>query len=616
MAEERATAGHPFWGCRWGILPRPGRRYLQWRYSQCRNLVAGKRILEVPSGEGLGLSYLSRAAQIVCLDYHLPAVATATTRGDQRRTVGGLCADMAKLPFKPGSFECVVSLEGLEHLDRDHGVQFLAGVHHALADDGLFLLSCPLCVEGRHSGNAYHRHEWTWADLKEVLQAGWSIERTCFSERLGHVVWCALRRRPASTMDSPRLLRTQANRGVAQAMAGVRQWMQLCWKDGGAGFEPQAEAALLPTCFAVLASECTGDLETYPDSLRSQTATQIASRQDPETGLFDPGPLNQRDLSAHSVTYLRLQATYFGIHALDALGATCRSSIRLVERLQDKSYLRGWLDGGPWSNPWLHSNNIMFALTFLEYDCRRNGTKASLDAFDETLLYLDERQDPATGLWQPDYGVNLENAVYAAYHFFPYYFWRGCCPRYVDVAIDSVLAIQKADGLFGPGIGGGACEDLDAVHTLAMLSLTTDYRAEDVRRALIRCFWRLLQIQNADGGFPNKVWHPLALSRKRRLARALRLEWLRPYQDERPKWFFSGWKRLGCDLGRSDMWSAWFRPLALKVIVDRYPDLADLPPTGRYRRLPGLGWHDTKAIQAARAESLPREAAPGQSVPR
>jgi hypothetical protein len=298
-----------------------------------------------------------------------------------------------------------------------------------------------------------------------------------------------------------------------------------------------------------------------------------------------------------------MQATYFGIHALNALGRAPRLPVALVSRFRDKGYLRGWLDGGPWHNPWMHSNTIMFALCFLQAAAHHWGARDAIECLDEVLGYLNERQHGQTGLWQPDDGIDQENAVYAAYHFFPFFFWRGCRPQYVEAIIDSTLGIQKADGLFAPGGGGGACEDLDAVHTLVMMSHISNHRADDVRSALERCFEALLRVRQSDGGFLNYPDANPPESLKRRVAEATGLAVLLGRPARRRLWCYSGWRVLSCPVNESDMWSAWFRPLSLKLIADRYPERFSAAEIGRYRGLPGLGWH----VPAAIAKSRPAE---------
>ncbi len=389
---------------------------------------------------------------------------------------------------------------------------------------------------------------------------------------------------------------------VAAAQRALDEWLRTCWQQPLATFHVDGQPAFMPTCFAVLAAEFSGLLRTLGKERRREIADALLAFQREETGLFEPGTLRRKELTSHSATYLRFQATYFAIHALDALDQRPRHEIRVTGRLCNIDYLRGWLDGGPWGNPWLHSNNIMFALTFLQHRHATQDDPAALRAFDALLAYLDDRQDAATGLWQPDEGVDLANGMYAAYHFFPYYFWRGVRPRHVERIIDSSLAVQHRDGLFGIGRGGGACEDLDAVHALVMMSLISGHRREDVDHALRTCLHRILIGQNPDGGFPNRL-PPLQKKHKSWKAHVRNVLPMPERPAPQPVWYHSGWRLLSCPRGASDMWSAWFRPLAAQLIVEHlgHGSCTSLPPS--YRRLPGLGWHDPARIERSQRET-------------
>src|SRR6185295_12378693 len=118
--------------------------------------------------------------------------------------------------------------------------------------------------------------------------------------------------------------------------------------------------------------------------------------------------------------------------ASNALGHTVAVPAPFIEKVCNRDFLIGWMDGGPWQNPWLHSNNIMFALTFLQFQWAATGSDVALQRIDDVLDYLDRRQDPLTGLWQPPDGPDNYNALYAAYHFWPYYFWRGRRPQLIE----------------------------------------------------------------------------------------------------------------------------------------------------------------------------------------
>ena len=136
MAEERATSGNRFWSYRFGILPTPGQQYLEWRHRLCAPHVAGKRVLDVPSGEGLGRRHFRSAQSVTSVDYAHAALKGATSHSSPIGTA--VCASMTTLPFITASYDCVVSLEGLEHLDKADGVAFLGEVHRILVQMACF----------------------------------------------------------------------------------------------------------------------------------------------------------------------------------------------------------------------------------------------------------------------------------------------------------------------------------------------------------------------------------------------------------------------------------------------------------------------------------------------
>ncbi len=388
---------------------------------------------------------------------------------------------------------------------------------------------------------------------------------------------------------------------------GVSTWIRSQWRGSSACYAAGEEPELLPTCFAVLAEEMLGTLEGWDGDRRRQVAERILLAQDPETGLFAlPDICNEELLWPHGcdLLYVRYQVAYFALAALSALHRKPRYPLAFAEPWLDRQYALGWIEGGPWHDPWNHSNRIMFLLRCLVHlgtDWNREKAWSCYDAVVEHLLRL---QDPRTGLWHGVATCDVRTAVYAAYHFFPFMFWRGIAPPYADRIIESALSMQHADGLFGSQPGGGACEDLDAIDVLVKFSSICDHRATDVKRALTRAFRRILELQNPDGGFPNYLPQPVPRgggSWKRRLARTVGLgalvDRLRGYQETS---YYSGWRRVKSRKGASDMWAAWFRPLALSLIVSRYPELVDVPAAPRFHGLPGLGWHDVERIRAAR----------------
>ncbi|WP_442483193.1 hypothetical protein [Aeoliella sp. SH292] len=376
----------------------------------------------------------------------------------------------------------------------------------------------------------------------------------------------------------------------------LTSWLLHAWSGTSCGLHAAGPPRLMPTCFGVLAAECNGQLGKFSEERRDAVADYILGHQQSDTGLFVDGLVEKSHISLHTPRYIYLQHTYFALHALDALAREPNHPVYWSERMKSLEYMRGWFDGGPWHSPWLHSNHFMFILTFLQQLHEREGDQDALSTFDAILDYLDARQDPQTGTWQPECWRDDQHAIFAGYHFLPYYFWRGRRPPFVEQQIDTTLGIQSADGFYLPG--GGACEDLDAVHTLVMMAMISDHRADDVKQSLLRCARAILTHQNADGGFSNySIRREGLASRWMRRTNADQV-FLRRNLVKRT-WNYSSWKPLACPLDASDMWSAWFRPLSLILIADLYPSDFTGQWTPTYRRIPGLGWHDPVAIRGA-----------------
>jgi len=137
----------------------------------------------------------------------------------------------------------------------------------------------------------------------------------------------------------------------------------------------------------------------------------------------------------------------------------------------------------------------------------------------------------------------------------------------INQLIDTTLALQQSDGLFGSGLGGGACEDLDAIGVLAVAARYSRYRAEEVKRAAIRAFWALWNAQNEDGGFGYAI------------------------RSDDQVYRFSSWGAAESRVCSSDVWSSWARLVALGTIRHWFPDDTPSLPLWRFRRLPGLGYH-------------------------
>ena len=107
------------------------------RYHTADRYAAGKRVLEVACGAGLGLGYLARTASgVVGGDYteNLLRIAQSHYRGG----VPLVRLDAHHLPFRDRAFDLVVLFEAIYYLG--HAEQFIAESRRLLFDDGTLLI--------------------------------------------------------------------------------------------------------------------------------------------------------------------------------------------------------------------------------------------------------------------------------------------------------------------------------------------------------------------------------------------------------------------------------------------------------------------------------------------
>jgi len=161
--------------------------YEHWhRYLIARNYVAGKRVLDVASGEGYGSHLLSKsAASVVGADISPDAVTHASKRYAQE-CLCYIAADCTKIPEPDASFDVIVSFETIEHMTEHEA--FMREVDRLLAPGGLFIISSPNRPEYSDKtgyANEFHVKELDRTELKALLDPhfpaqAWFAQRAAF----------------------------------------------------------------------------------------------------------------------------------------------------------------------------------------------------------------------------------------------------------------------------------------------------------------------------------------------------------------------------------------------------------------------------------------------------
>lgn len=135
------------------------------RYRMAQALAPGRRALDLGCGTGYGTAMLveADAAHVTAVD-----IAEQAVEATRRRAAGATVtrADIHKLPFDDASFDLVVCLEVIEHVDGQEAA--LDEIRRVMAPESVVLISSP--NRGVYPpGNPHHVHELSSAELRAAL---------------------------------------------------------------------------------------------------------------------------------------------------------------------------------------------------------------------------------------------------------------------------------------------------------------------------------------------------------------------------------------------------------------------------------------------------------------
>ena len=179
------------------MLEWTGERFLPWiedaavayehlhRYAYATEFVAGKRVIDIGSGEGYGASLLARtASSVIGFDVDLEAVSHAQ-RKYSRPNLNFVAASAAQLP-SVDPVDVVVCFETLEHIDNQEDL--VREAKRLLTAEGLLIISTP--DKKRYSDeaqydNPFHTRELYVEEFQELLRESFRAVRL-----LGQRVYC------------------------------------------------------------------------------------------------------------------------------------------------------------------------------------------------------------------------------------------------------------------------------------------------------------------------------------------------------------------------------------------------------------------------------------------
>lgn len=145
-------------------------------YEEAASLVADCSVLDLGCNNGYGTRYLMDACrEIVGLDVSESAISD----GRRMYDADGLRLeryDGIRIPFADQTFDRVVSLQVIEHIDMDLFTNFMAETCRVLRPDGLAVFTTPNAgvrlLPGAGPWNEFHAREYTRDQLDDSLR-GW-----------------------------------------------------------------------------------------------------------------------------------------------------------------------------------------------------------------------------------------------------------------------------------------------------------------------------------------------------------------------------------------------------------------------------------------------------------
>ncbi|MBI3160550.1 MAG: hypothetical protein HYZ26_13210 [Chloroflexi bacterium] len=373
------------------------------------------------------------------------------------------------------------------------------------------------------------------------------------------------------------------------------------------GYRLHAKTGATPfaSLFALFIFHLVGETRAWDAGTRQNWIDHVQRLQDPASGLFrDPAHRQRATDEAHSADHLDQQLTGYCLSALRLLGARPLHPLAFIRPWYEPEHTRAWLDGLNWASASNSGNKAMFAGIMLAEEAERgaDGAKAGLEAWFE---WHDAHADPRSGYWGRGRASRYWEGMQGYVHPLVVYEHCGRAQPALEKAARRTLLLQQPDGLFSPKGGGGACDDLDALHILAAAHRRFPALRLGIEQAMAQARHGLLDNQNPDGGFCWAQRPRFGLRGWWGVARH-NLDWRHPDkayvalraalagQMKLNRRIETGWSDDGRAWDQSSLWDTWFRLLALvEIELILSPD--DLSarwqsiPAPNFGRLAGAG---------------------------
>lgn len=144
------------------------------RYALAKNMCKDKMVLDIACGEGYGTYLLSNwgAKGVEGVDISNETIKKARNLF-KATNINFVCHTAEKLDYEDSSFDLIISLETIEHLDEPHN--FLQEIKRVLKPDGVLILSCPndeyFMNIGGAPKNQYHKQKYSFDEYSDMIES-------------------------------------------------------------------------------------------------------------------------------------------------------------------------------------------------------------------------------------------------------------------------------------------------------------------------------------------------------------------------------------------------------------------------------------------------------------
>jgi len=157
--------------------------WFRWRYDLITRLVgsfkrsSSFRILDAGCGTGQMTKQLEGIGEAIGLDSATEAIAYARSRGVARLVRGSITDP----PFADDSFDCVLALDVIEHVDNDMGI--LTSLFQVVRPGGHLVITVPAfkALWSEHDEINHHRRRYRASQMRRLIEeAGFTVDRVTY----------------------------------------------------------------------------------------------------------------------------------------------------------------------------------------------------------------------------------------------------------------------------------------------------------------------------------------------------------------------------------------------------------------------------------------------------